>query len=263
MTAETIARIRSGALLGIGRPGDVSGPRRAPLPLPFGDPAAIIDHTLLAPDASQADIERLCREGVEYGFASVCVNPCWVAACRALVAQTPVGVCSVVAFPFGAARADVTADEARHAIDDGASEIDMVANIGALKSGRLQDVLRGIEAVTVVCGERRVLSKVIIEAALLTDEEKVIACTIAQAAGADYVKTSTGFARGGATVSDVTLMRAVVGEGMGVKAAGGIRDLDALRAMVAAGATRIGTSAGVRIVQQSRGSTLTSARAGY
>jgi deoxyribose-phosphate aldolase len=236
---------------------------RAPVLRPSPDDvAAIIDHTLLVPDAAQPDIERLCREGVEYGFASVCVNPYWVAACQALVGRTPVVVCSVVGFPFGACRADVTADEARRAMDDGAREIDMVANIGALKSARFRDVFRAIDAVTTACREYRALCKVILETARLTDEEKVTACTIAQAAGADFVKTSTGFGPGGATTGDVSLMRAVVGDGMGVKASGGIRDHATLRAMVAAGASRIGTSAGVRIVQQSRGSTASPAAAG-
>jgi deoxyribose-phosphate aldolase len=164
-----------------------------------------------------------------------------------------VGVCSVVGFPLGATTHDVKGYEARRAIFDGAREIDMVINVGALKSGDLPLVERDITAVTAPCREAGALSKVIIEAALLTDDEKVTACTLARAGGADYVKTSTGFGPGGATAADVALMRRVVGDGMGVKAAGGVRDLEGLKAMVAAGATRIGASAGVRIVQESRG----------
>jgi deoxyribose-phosphate aldolase len=191
------------------------------------------------------------------------VNPTWVAACARLLQGTRVLVCSVVGFPLGATTPDVKHYETRRVIFDGAREVDMVINIGALKSGDLRLVERDIEAVTSVCRESGVLSKVIIEAALLTDEEKVTASTLARAAGADYVKTSTGFASGGATPADVALMRRVVGDEMGVKAAGGVRDLDGLKAMVAAGATRIGASAGVRIVQESRGLQPTAAARGY
>ena len=220
---------------------------------PAGTVAAMIDHTLLKPDATRQDIESLCREAAEYSFASVCVNPTWVALCARLLQGTPVRVCSVVGFPLGATTPDTKHYETRRAIFDGATEIDMVINVGALKSGDLRVVERDIEAVTSPCREAGALSKVIIEAALLTDDEKVTACTLAKAAGADYVKTSTGFASGGATAADVALMRRVVGEDMGVKAAGGVRDYEGMQAMVAAGATRIGASAGVRIVQQSRG----------
>ena len=217
--------------------------------------AAMIDHTLLKPEATPADIEILCREAAEFGFASVCVNPAWVALATHRLAGTGVAVCSVVGFPFGATTADAKGYETRRAIFDGAREIDMVINIGALKSGDWRAVQRDIEAVTTPCGDGGVLSKVIIEAALLTDDEKVAACTLAKAAGADYVKTSTGFGPGGATVADVALMRRVVGAGMGVKAAGGVRDLGDLRALVAAGASRIGASAGVKIVRQARDQT--------
>ena len=175
-----------------------------------------------------------------------------MALCARLLANSGVGVCSVVGFPLGAATADVKRYETQRAIFDGAREIDMVINIGALKSGDLRVVERDIEAVVVPCRECGVLSKVIIEAALLTDDEKVSACTLAKAAGADYVKTSTGFGPGGATAADVTLMRRVVGVEMGVKAAGGVRDLESVNAMIAAGATRVGASAGVKIVQQAR-----------
>jgi deoxyribose-phosphate aldolase len=225
--------------------------------------AGMIDHTLLKADASRPEIETLCREAAEYTFASVCVNPTWVAACARLLHGSGVRVCSVVGFPLGAATADTKHFETRRAIFDGAREIDMVINIGALKSGDLRVVERDIEAVTVPCREAGVLSKVIIEAALLTDDEKVTACTLAKAAAADFVKTSTGFGPGGATAADVALMRRVVGQDMGVKAAGGVRDLDGLRAMVAAGATRIGASAGVRIVQESKGQAPTAASQGY
>jgi len=215
--------------------------------------ASMIDHTLLKPDATRKDIEALCREAAEYGFASVCINPTWVADCSRLLRQASVKVCSVVGFPLGASTSDTKHYETRRALFDGAREIDMVINVGALKSGDLRLVERDIEAVTGPCREVGALSKVIIEAALLTDEEKIAACTVAKAAAADFVKTSTGFGPGGATVGDVALMRRVVGAEMGVKAAGGVRDLEGLKAMVAAGATRIGASAGVRIVQESRG----------
>jgi deoxyribose-phosphate aldolase len=217
--------------------------------------AGMIDHTLLKADASLAEVEKLCQEAADNRFASVCVNPTWVATCARLLRGSPVVVCSVVGFPLGATTADTKHYETRRAIFDGAREIDMVINVGALKSGDLRLVERDIEAVTGPCREGGALSKVIIEAALLTDDEKVAACTLAKAARADFVKTSTGFGPGGATVADVALMRKVVGAEMGVKAAGGVKDLDGLKAMVAAGATRIGASAGVRIVQQASGAT--------
>jgi deoxyribose-phosphate aldolase len=218
-----------------------------------GDVATLIDHTLLKPEATLAEIETLCREAREFTFATVCVNPTWVATAARLLRSSAVGVCSVVGFPLGATTADVKQYETRRVIFDGATEVDMVINIGALKSGDVRTVERDIEAVASACRDCGVLSKVIIEAALLTDEEKVTACTLAKAAGADYVKTSTGFAKTGATVEDVALMRRVVGPDMGVKAAGGVRDYAGLKAMQAAGATRVGASAGVKIVQESRG----------
>jgi deoxyribose-phosphate aldolase len=233
-----------------------------------GDVAGLIDHTLLKPDADRRAIEQLCAEALEHGFATVCVNPTWVALCARLLGRpgrggSEVRVCSVVGFPLGATTPDVKHYETRRAIFDGAREIDMVINVGALRSGELRVVERDLEAVTAPCGDHGVLSKVIIEAALLNDEEKVTACTLAKAAGADFVKTSTGFGPGGATAADVALMRRTVGAGMGVKAAGGVRDLDALRSMVAAGATRVGASAGVRIVQEARGERPKGAAAGY
>ncbi len=216
--------------------------------------ARLIDHTLLAPDAMREQIETLCDEAIEYDFATVCINPAWVALCARRLAGSGVGVCTVVGFPLGASSTDAKQFEARRAIFDGAREVDMVINVGALKSGDFRLVERDINAVVEACRECGILSKVIIEAALLTDEQKVTACTLAKAAGADYVKTSTGFGPGGATVADVALMRHVVGADMGVKASGGVRDLAALRAMVAAGATRIGTSAGVKILREAAGS---------
>jgi deoxyribose-phosphate aldolase len=225
--------------------------------------AALIDHTLLKPEVTALQIDGLCQEAIRHGFATVCVNPSWVWRASRLLGNSPVGVCSVVGFPLGATPADVKAYESERAIADGAREIDMVINIGALKSGDLRVVERDIEAVTGPCREAGAVSKVIIEAALLTDEEKVTACTLAKAAAADFVKTSTGFGPGGATAHDVALMRRVVGEEMGVKAAGGVRDLEGLKAMVAAGATRIGASAGVRIVQESRGQQTTAPARGY
>ncbi|MEZ5320338.1 MAG: deoxyribose-phosphate aldolase [Vicinamibacterales bacterium] len=216
-----------------------------------GDLARLIDHTLLKPDAARKDLEQLCREAAEAGFATVCVNPTWVGLCADRLRGSQVGVCSVVGFPLGATTADVKHYETRRVLFDGAREVDMVINVGALKSGDFRTVEREIEAVAGPCREAGALSKVIIEAALLTDDEKVTACTIAKAAGADFVKTSTGFGPGGATVADVQLMRRVVGDGMGVKAAGGVRDLAGLQAMIAAGATRIGASAGVKILRES------------
>ena len=229
-----------------------------------GEVAGLIDHTLLKPDATAIDVEKLCREAAEFHFATVCVNPTWVAFCAKLLRGSGVGVCSVVGFPLGATTPDVKQYETRRVIFDGAAEVDMVINIGALKSGDLRLVERDIEAVTGPCRDAGVLSKVIIEAALLSEEEKVAASTLTKAAGADFVKTSTGFGPGGATISDVMLMRRVVGDAIGVKAAGGVKDLDQMKAMVAAGATRVGASAGVRIVKESRGESLNGMKAaGY
>src|SRR3989442_1091084 len=225
--------------------------------------ASMIDHTLLKPDATKADIEALCREAAQFKFATVCVNPTWVALAAKLLAGSGVGVGSVVGFRLGATTPDVKGYETQRAIFDGAREIDMVINVGALKSGDLRLVERDIESVTGPCRACSALSKVIIEAALLTDDEKITACTLAKAAGADYVKTSTGFGPGGATAADVALMRRVVGAEMGVKAAGGVRDLEGMKAMIAAGATRVGASAGVKIVQQARGEQPTAASSSY
>ena len=209
--------------------------------------ASMIDHTVLKPSASREDIETLCEEARRFRFASVCINPCYVPLCAQMLRMTNVKVCTVVGFPLGANRSEVKAFETERAINDGAQEVDMVINVGALKSKDQDLVENDIRAVVETC-RGIVVSKVIIEAALLTDEEKVIACTLAKVAGADFVKTSTGFGPGGATAHDVALMRGVVGEDMGVKAAGGIRDVETAQEMIAAGASRIGASASVKIV---------------
>ena len=229
---------------------------------PAGTVASLIDHTLLKPDATQSEIETLCREAREYSFATVCLNPTWVPLAARLLRGSPVGVCTVVGFPLGATTPDVKQYETRRVIFDGATEVDMVINIGALKSGDVRTVQLDIDAVVDACRAAGVVSKVIIETALLTDEEKVTACTLSKAAGATFVKTSTGFARSGATPADVALMRRVVGAEMGVKAAGGVRDLSGAQEMVRAGATRIGASAGVKIVQESKGAAAPAAGGG-
>ena len=216
------------------------------------DVGSLIDHTLLKADATRAEIEKLCREAREFGFATVCINPTWVSTAARLLGGSTTGVCTVVGFPLGATTTDVKQYETRRVIYDGATEVDMVINVGALKSGDLGLLERDIAAVVSACRDCGVLSKVIIEAALLTDEEKVTACALAKAAGADYVKTSTGFGPGGATVADVELMRRVVGPDVGVKAAGGVRDYEALKNLVTAGASRVGASAGVKIVQEAK-----------
>ena len=217
------------------------------------DWASFVDHTLLKPEASEADITRLCEEAAQYRFASVCVNPSWVKTAACVLRGSGVPVCTVVGFPLGATLADVKAYETRRAILEGAREVDMVINIGALKSGDDCAVESDIRAVAEAAHEYGVLVKVIIEAALLSDEEKVRACLAAKRAGADFVKTSTGFAKGGATVADVALMRRTVGSEMGVKAAGGVKGLEDARAMLEAGATRIGASVGVKIAQEAAG----------
>lgn len=214
--------------------------------------AGMIDHTLLKPDATQDQIAQLCYEARKNGFAAVCVNPTYVKLCSQLLQGTPVAVCTVVGFPLGATPPEVKAYESQQAIDDGATEVDMVINIGALKSGDYGLVERDIATVARTCHAGGALLKVIIEAALLNDEEKVIACQLAKAAGANYVKTSTGFGPGGATAHDVALMRQAVGPEIGVKAAGGIKSYEDAKSMIAAGATRIGASAGVKILQQAR-----------
>ena len=217
------------------------------------DWASLIDHTLLKPEASETDIRKLCSEAAEFGFASVCVNPSWVKRASEYLKGTGVPVCTVIGFPLGATLADVKAYEARRAIFDGAREVDMVINIGALKSGDDCAVEDDIRAVTEAAHENGILCKVIIETALLTDDEKVRACLASKNAGADFVKTSTGFSKGGATVHDVALMRRTVGSSLGVKASGGVKGIDDARAMFEAGATRIGASVGVKIAQEASG----------
>jgi deoxyribose-phosphate aldolase len=215
-----------------------------------GQLAEMIDHTLLKPDASQDEIAQLCFEARKYRFASVCVNPAYVKLCSQLLKGSGVAVCTVVGFPLGATPTDVKVFEAQQAIRDGASEVDMVINVGAVKSRDYELAERDIASVARVCKAGNALLKVIIEASLLTDEEKVIACQLAKVAGADFVKTSTGFGPGGATAEDVALMRRVVGPSIGIKAAGGIRSLADAQKMIAAGATRIGASASVKIMQE-------------
>jgi deoxyribose-phosphate aldolase len=220
--------------------------------------ARYIDHTLLKADATREEILKVCEEGVRYGFASVCINPTWVREAACALRGSGVKVCTVIGFPLGANVPDAKAYEARRAIFDGASELDMVINLGALKSGDHDLVSRDIKGIVEVAHEVGYICKVIIETALLTDDEKVSACLIAKEAGADFVKTSTGFSSGGATAADVALMRRAVGGQMGVKASGGVRDLKQAQDMIRAGATRIGASVGVKIVQEAGGSTVSS-----
>jgi deoxyribose-phosphate aldolase len=217
------------------------------------DLARYIDHTLLKPDATQDEIDALCDEALEFGFASVCINPTWVKRSAEKLRGSSVKTCTVIGFPLGATTADVKALEARRALRDGAREVDMVINVGALKSGQNDVVRKDIEKVVDAAHEGGAIAKVILETALLTDEEKVIASALAKQAKADFVKTSTGFGGGGATVYDVALMRETVGPDMGVKASGGVRTLEDVEDMIAAGATRIGASAGVQIVGGQQG----------
>ena len=215
-----------------------------------GSMAHMIDHTLLKPDATQDEIAQLCYEARKYGFASVCVNPGNAALCAQLLKGSGVPVCVVVGFPLGATSTETKVFEAQQAIREGATEVDMVINVGALKSRDYELVERDIASVARACHAGNAILKVIIEAALLTDEEKVVASQLTKVAGADFVKTSTGFGPGGATLEDVALMRRVVGPTIGVKAAGGIRSYEDAQQMIAAGASRIGASASVRIMQE-------------
>jgi deoxyribose-phosphate aldolase len=210
--------------------------------------ASLIDHTLLRPEATRADIFELCREARDYNFASVCVNAYWVPVAARELAGSPVLVCTVVGFPLGATSTAAKVAETEAALAAGAQEIDMVQNIGALRGDDSHAVQQDIEAVVKAAHRAGAIVKVILETALLDDDQKTAACLLAKAAGADFVKTSTGFGASGATVHDVALMRRTVGPGMGVKASGGIRTLDDLNKMVAAGATRIGSSSGVKIL---------------
>ncbi|MGE5258384.1 MAG: deoxyribose-phosphate aldolase [Hyphomicrobiales bacterium] len=210
--------------------------------------AACIDHTLLKPVATDEQIVRLCREALESNFAAVCVNPCYIRLAVGQLAHSPVKACSVIGFPLGASTTRIKAAEAELAVAEGATEVDMVISVGALKSGRLVYVEDDIRQVVTAAGEA--LVKVIIETCFLTDTEKVTACRLAMNAGAGFVKTSTGFGSGGATVADVRLMRSTVGSALGVKASGGVRALADALAMLEAGASRIGTSSGVEILSQ-------------
>lgn len=219
--------------------------------LPPEKVAKLIDHTLLKPEATAEEIEKLCSEAAKYGFYSVCLNPTWVAKAKALLRGTPVKVCAVVGFPLGAQSPEIKTLEARRALREGATEIDMVVNIGALKGKDDRLVARDIRGVVEVCDEARALSKIILETALLTDEEKVRGCQLSMKAGADFVKTSTGFSKGGATVEDIALMaRTVAPRKLGVKASGGVRTYADLVKMVEAGATRVGSSNSVKIMEE-------------
>lgn len=210
--------------------------------------AGMIDHTLLKPDATPSDIKILCNEAKKYSFASVCINPGYVSLCSELLRGTDVKVCTVIGFPLGATTTEVKQFETEQAINNGADEVDMVINIGQLKQGNYDYVQKDVKAVVDTAKRRNVLTKVIFEISLLTDEEKVKAALICKKVGADFVKTSTGFSTGGATVGDVALMKFVVGRDIGVKAAGGIRSKEDAEAMIASGADRIGASASVKIV---------------
>jgi deoxyribose-phosphate aldolase len=215
--------------------------------------AAYIDHTLLKPEASREDILQLCSEAAEYSFKSVCVNPLWVSTARTALKGSGVLTCSVVGFPLGATTTEVKVFEAQGAVADGADEIDMVINVAAARAGQKDVLVSDILAVADAVHEHGAILKVIIETSLLTDEQKVLACEASVEAGADFVKTSTGFNGGGATIEDVALMRRTVGPDLGVKASGGVRSLEDARAMIAAGATRIGASSGVAIVKGEQG----------
>jgi deoxyribose-phosphate aldolase len=210
--------------------------------------ALMIDHTLLKPEATRSEIEKLCAEAIRYQFAGVCINPAYVKLCAQLLHNSDIKVCTVIGFPLGATSSEAKVFETEQAIKDGAREIDMVMNIGMLKSGEYEYVEQDILAVVRMAHRSRVLTKVIIETGLLADEEKVKACALVKHAGADFVKTSTGFAGRGATTGDVALLRKIVGPDVGVKASGGVRSREQALALIASGANRIGTSASVQIV---------------
>ena len=211
--------------------------------------ASYIDHTLLKPDVVSSQIEKLCHEAILYSFASVCINPCHVLAAKKFLVGSDIKICTVVGFPLGATFTEVKAVEAAQAIENGADEIDMVINIGALKDANYDYVEKDIKAVYEVCKGKSLL-KVIIETCLLDDEQKIKACELAVSAGADFVKTSTGFSKSGAVITDVELMKKTVGDNVGVKASGGIRDLHTAIKMIDAGATRLGTSSSVNIINE-------------
>lgn len=212
--------------------------------------ASLIDHTLLKPEATESDVAAVCQQALHYQFASVCINPCWVPFVAGQLRGSKVRTCTVVGFPLGANQTSIKLDEAELAAGEGASEIDMVINVGALRSGHSHLVGEEIQKLATAAHAADALLKVILETCLLTYEQKILACQLAKDAGADFVKTSTGFSSGGATESDVALMRATVGPNLGVKASGGVRTLDAVSRMVRAGATRIGTSSGAHILSE-------------
>lgn len=250
LSSEDITRITERVKQILQQGGSAAAPAASNL-LPPDKVAKLIDHTVLKPEATAEDIDKLCAEAAKYGFYSVCVNPVWVAKAKQLLRGTPVKVCAVVGFPLGAQAPEIKILEARRALREGAQEIDMVINIGALKSKDDRLVARDIRGVVEICDEARALSKVILETALLTDEEKVRACQLSMKAGADFVKTSTGFSKGGATVEDIALMaRTVAPRKLGVKASGGVRTYDDLMKMVNAGATRVGSSNSVKIMEE-------------
>ena len=251
LSAEDIERIAAKVKEMLGKGG--SAAPAAPAALTPEQVAQLIDHTLLKPDATAADVEKLCAEARQHGFFSVCVNPVFVPQVKRLLRGSAVKVCCVVGFPLGAQDSQIKLLEARKAIREGAQEVDMVLNVGALKGKDDALVLKDIRGVVEACKDGRALSKVILETALLTDEEKVRACELSMKAGADYVKTSTGFSSGGATAEDIALMaRTVAPKKLGVKASGGIRTLADLLKMVKAGATRVGASASVKILEEAR-----------
>ncbi|MHB8062524.1 MAG: deoxyribose-phosphate aldolase [Ruminiclostridium sp.] len=211
--------------------------------------AGLIDHTALKPETTKEQIKKLCSEAIEYGFASVCVNPGYVELCSELLKNSTIKVCTVIGFPLGATTTATKVAEASEAIENGATEVDMVINVGAIKSGDFEFVKKDIGAI-VQAAKGKALVKVILETCLLTEEEKIMSCKICKEMGANYVKTSTGFSTGGATVNDIKLMRAIVKPDLGVKASGGIRDYETAKAMVDAGASRIGASASVAIANK-------------
>jgi deoxyribose-phosphate aldolase len=259
---ELIERVASRLAAIPGLPKGEPLPRRTPATsdTPI---AALIDHTLLKPEAVPAQIDVLCAEAIQYRFASVCVNPAFVSLCARLLRGTSVAVCTVIGFPLGATTTKTKVFEATQAAANGAAELDMVIAIGRLKATDYGEVAEDIAAVVEAGHAAGALVKVIVETALLNDEEKVAACMLAARAGADFVKTSTGFAGGGATAADIALMRRVVGQAIGVKASGGVRSLADARALVAAGADRIGASAGVAIVREAEGEQAAPATEGY
>jgi deoxyribose-phosphate aldolase len=249
--ATTLAQISEEIRIHLGQTIDFTSPHEGRVVPPDVNRASLIDHTLLKPEATRGDIVKVCREAKQYGFASVCVNPYWVSLVASELAGSDVKVCTVVGFPLGATLTQVKIAETAAALRLGAQEIDMVLNIGALRGVDYYAVRTDIRSIVEISHRAGAIVKVILETALLNDVQKGIACVLAKTAGADFVKTSTGFGPGGATAHDVALMRAVVGPDMGVKASGGIRTLEDFETMVAAGANRIGASAGVKIVEAS------------